>query len=105
MSKSMSVLLGAFSLIPLLGFLLLLTLAPRLAPASPNDPPILFQLGVVYVVGSWLIVIVALVFAFRSHHIPQSQRILWAVALFFFNMFALPAFWYQCIWKRYAKSH
>ena len=99
MSKSTSVLLGTFSLIPLLGFFLLLALAPRLAPGSPNDPPVLFQVGLAYVVGSWLIVLAAMVFAFRSNHIPQSQRILWAVALFLFNMFALPVFWYKCIWK------
>ena len=104
MSKSISVLLGAFSLIPLLGFFLLLTLAPRIAPGSPNDPPVLFQVGVVYVVGSWFVVIAAIVFAFRSHHIPQRQRIWWAVALFFFNMFALPVFWYKCIWKQYTRK-
>lgn len=101
MSKSTSVLLGAFSLIPLLGFFLLLTLAPHLAPASPSDPPTLFKIGAAYVVGSWLIVIIAMVLAFKSHHIPPSQRILWAVALFFFNMFALPVFWYKCIWKQF----
>src|ERR1700675_4104426 len=98
MSKSTSILLGTFSLIPLLGFILLLTLAPRLAPGSPSDPPVLFQVGVAYVVCSWVIVIAAIVFAFRSDRIPQSRRILWAVALFLFNMFALPVFWYKCVW-------
>jgi hypothetical protein len=104
MSKSTSALLGTFSLIPLIGFFLLLALASRLAPGSPNDPQVLFQVAAIYVVGSWLIVIGAMVFAFRSHHIPKSQRILWAMALFFFNMFALPIFWYKCIWKEYTRS-
>jgi hypothetical protein len=100
MSKLSLLLLGALSLIPLLGFFLLLALAPRLTPALyPSNPHLLFQIGLAYVVSSWIIVIAAMVLGFRLRHLQRTQKILWVIALFFFNMFALPAFWYKCVWK------
>jgi hypothetical protein len=101
MSKSWSVLLGALSFAPLLGFFLFVALGSYLAPGSAlyANPYLLLLIGVVYFVGSWLTVIGAMVLALRSYHIRQSQRISWAVALFFFNMFALPVFWYKCVWR------
>jgi len=95
------VLLGALSFVPLLGFFLLVALVFHLVPGSAfftSNPYLPFLAGLVYVVGSWVIVIGAIVLALRSYHIHQSQRISWALALFFFNMLALPAFWYKCVW-------
>ena len=102
MSKSWLVLLGTLSFAPLLGFFLLVALVSHLVPDSAlfaSNPDLPFQVGFVYVVGSWVIVIGAIVLALRSYHIRQSQRIFWALALFFFNMFVLPIFWYKCVWK------
>ena len=101
MSKSWAVLLGALSFAPLVGVLLFVALGSYLAPNSAlyARPHLLLLIGFVYFVGSWLIVIGAMVLALRSYHIRQSQRIFWAVALLFFNMFALPVFWYQCVWR------
>ena len=101
MSKSWSVLLGALSFAPLLGFFLFVALGSYLAPGSSlyASSFLLLLIGSVYFVGSWLIVIGAMVLALRSYRIRQSQRIFWAAALFFFNMFALPVFWYKCIWR------
>ena len=102
MSKSWSALLGALSFAPLLGFVAVFALVSYLAPGSPiyaGNPHLLFQIGLVYVVGSWLIVIGAMVLALRSHHIRQGQKILWVVALFLFNMFVLPIFWYKYLWR------
>ena len=95
------VLLGTLSVVPLLGFVLFVALVSQLVPGPTffaGNPYLPFPVGLVYVVGSWVIVVGAIVLALRSHHIRQSQRISWALALFFFNMFALPVFWYKCVW-------
>jgi len=95
------VLLGTLSFVPLLGFFLFMALVSHLVPGSAffaSNPYLPFLVGLVYVVGSWVIVIGAIVLALRSYHIRQSQRVSWALALFFFNMFALPVFGYKCVW-------
>ena len=102
MSKSSSIVLGAISAAPLLGFIVIAVCAPSLAPGSalyPNNPHLLSQIGLAYIIGSWIIVIAAMAFALKSHRITQSQRLMWIVSLFLFNMVTLPVFWYKCIWS------
>ncbi len=100
MSKSRSALLGALSFVPALGLCLILALVSYLPlEFYQSNPQLLWLIGLAYVVGSWLIVIGAMVLALRSYHIHQGQRILWVLALFVFNMFVLPVFWYKCVWR------
>ena len=100
MSKSRSALLGALSFVPALGFCLILALVSYVPLGFyQSNPQLLWLIGLAYVVGSWLIVIGAMVLALRSYHIHQGQRILWVIALFVFNMFVLPVFWYKCVWR------
>lgn len=40
-----------------------------------------------------------IVYLFRTDRVPQDKKALWAVVLFFANMFAFPVFWYLYIWK------
>lgn len=102
MPKPWSVFLGAASLAPLLGFLVIVALvsipALDLTGNAPNAH-LLFQIGAVYVVGSWLIVIGAIVLALTSSHLRGGQKVWWVVALFIFNMFVLPVFWYRHVWR------
>ncbi len=102
MPKLWRVILGALSFAPLIGFCLLLALSPHLVPGSDShasNPDLPFQIGLGYVAGSWVVIIGAIILALTSPHIRQSQRISWALALFLFNMFALPVFWYKCVWR------
>ena len=79
---------------PLLGFFVMLALSTHLVPGHTQ---LLVQLGLAYVITSWAITFAAIVLALRSQHIRQSQKIFWAIALLFLNMFALPVFWFKCI--------
>ncbi len=40
-----------------------------------------------------------IVYLFRTDRVPQDKKALWAVVLFFANVFAFPVFWYLYIWK------
>jgi hypothetical protein len=40
-----------------------------------------------------------IVYLFRTDRVPQDKKALWAVVLFFANIFAFPVFWYLYIWK------
>ena len=92
--------LGALSFAPVLGFLLILVLVSSVPLGFfQSNPLLLWSIGLIYVAGSWVIVIGAMVLALRSYHIHQVQRILWVLALFVLNMFVLPVFWYKCVWR------
>jgi hypothetical protein len=39
------------------------------------------------------------VYLFRTDRVAQDKKALWAVVLFFGNVFAFPVFWYLYIWK------
>ena len=97
MSKATSLALGGLSVLPLLGFAAFVLLGNRLLTALGSD---LAKIGVAYVVFSWVIVIAAIVFALTSRHISPSRKGVWTLLLFFLNMFALPVFWYKCIWSQ-----
>ncbi len=40
-----------------------------------------------------------IVYLFRTDRVAQDKKALWAVVLFFANVFAFPVFWYLYIWK------
>ena len=107
MPKPWSILLGALSLAPLLGFVTILVLVSTPASASnvnASTPHLLFQIGAAYVVASWLVIIGAVVLALRSSHLRGGQKVLWVLALFVLNMFVLPVFWYQHVWRRSSET-
>jgi hypothetical protein len=37
---------------------------------------------------------------FKSRNVPQDQKALWAVVLFFLHIFAMLVFWWLYIWPR-----
>jgi hypothetical protein len=40
-----------------------------------------------------------IVYLFKTDRVPQDKKALWAVVLFFANIFAFPIFWYLYIWR------
>ncbi|MHA1567936.1 MAG: hypothetical protein ACTSXZ_00575 [Alphaproteobacteria bacterium] len=69
----------------------------------PNEPPFWFfaiiplhLLSMVWITG---LVIGYLVHLFKTSHVPQDKKALWAVVLFLGNMFAMPVYWYFYIWQ------
>ncbi len=94
--------LGVISIAPLLVFMILIAWLPGYAAkvqSTGQEFTPIFTFAKFYIFTGWLITIGAIVIAFNSPHVPQSKRIGWAIALFVFNMFALPVFWYRYIWR------
>jgi hypothetical protein len=59
----------------------------------------LFVVHFLCIVWIWALLAFYLVFLFRSDAVPKDQKVLWAVVLFFGNMFAMPVFWFLYIWR------
>ena len=36
----------------------------------------------------------------KSQSVPKDKKMLWAIALVVFNIFAMPVFWFHYIWKQ-----
>ncbi|HEV7570668.1 MAG TPA: hypothetical protein VGQ21_04135 [Thermoanaerobaculia bacterium] len=45
-----------------------------------------------------------IVYLFKTDRVPQDKKALWAVVLFFANIFAFPIFWYLYIWREPAAT-
>ncbi len=54
--------------------------------------------GMAVVGGGWLVSLVFVGCALRSHTVPKSKRGLWVALLIFANAFVLPFFWFWYIW-------
>jgi hypothetical protein len=44
------------------------------------------------------------VYLFKTDRVPQDKKALWAVVIFFGNVFAFPVFWYLYIWRDEAST-
>ena len=53
------------------------------------------------IAGIWILIliIVYIVYLYKTHDIPRNKRSFWACALFVGNIVVMPYFWYQHIWR------
>ncbi|WP_159568540.1 hypothetical protein [Limnobacter sp. 130] len=45
------------------------------------------------------LLIIYIVYLFRTEHVPKDKKALWAVVLFMGNIIAMPVFWFLYVWK------
>ncbi len=104
LSKSVAifVLLATFvPLVYLIFFMVTMAVSVVSDPQSGPDPTlfkVLFLLHLLCMLWLWALIAFYLVYLFKSAAIPKDQRTLWTILLLFFNMFAMPVFWFLYIW-------
>ncbi len=106
MSKAKKILLGLFTIWPIIYMFLFFALAISMiftVDSSSNQiPPALLLIFPLHLLTMLLIVILMIIYirdVFKSGHIAQDKKTLWAVVLFLGNMIAMPIYWYLHIWK------
>jgi len=102
-SKFTATLIGFFTLLPvayIFFFFAVMIIAVSHAGA-PNQGSFvfLFVMHFAVIILSWCLMGFYVYFLFRTDHVKQDQKALWAVVLFLGNMLAMPVFWYLYIWK------
>ena len=45
------------------------------------------------------LLVVYIVYLFKTEHVPKDKKALWAVVLFMGNVIAMPVFWFLYVWK------
>lgn len=65
---------------------------------------LLFVFHALCILWIWSLIAFYVVFLFKSAAVPNDQKALWALVLFFANVLAMPLFWYLYIWQRSPKS-
>ena len=104
LSKPVAVVVLLATLVPLaylVFFLTALIFAVMSGPQRGPEPTlfkVVFVLHIVCMLWIWTLLAFYIVYLFKSSAMPNDQRVLWAVVLFFFNMLAMPVFWYLYIW-------
>jgi hypothetical protein len=109
MSKAKAITLAAFTAWPLVYTILLLCMVLRrmmhqflggMHPWRPSTADIIIlQLDCLTFFGLFTLFVIYFVHLSRTDRVPQNKKALWAGALFFGNVFAMPVYWYLYIWK------
>jgi hypothetical protein len=45
------------------------------------------------------LLVIYIVYLFKTDHVPKDKKALWAVVLFMGNIIAMPVFWFLYVWK------
>jgi hypothetical protein len=111
LSKPAAVFVLLATLVPLaylVFFIGTMVVAVLSASSDGPEPPTLFKviflLHLLCMLWLWALTAFYLVYLFKSSEVPTDQRVLWAVVLLFFNMFAMPVYWYLYIWPESRQS-
>jgi len=104
MSKSRKTVLGILTIWPIFYMLLFIifTFTLSLIKLSGEPPLGLFIIFPIHVLTMILIPVLLFVYiknAFKNERIPQDNKLLWALVIFFGNIIAMPIYWYKYIWK------
>lgn len=109
MKKSTKILLGAGTLWPFVYifiFILFFFTTALIAPGREEGTAVFGAMMVVILAMhlftmalSMGLTIFYIVNVFRNPRVDQDKKVLWAVVIFFANLFAMPVYWYLYIWK------
>lgn len=106
-SKPTAVFLLLATLVPLayVAFFIMTMFFAVLSETQGGPEPKLFKIIFVlhFICMFWLWALLAfyVAYVFKSPAVPKDQKVLWVVILVFFNMFAMPLFWYLYIWRQH----
>ena len=104
--KSIAIIWGFFTLLPVVTFFYTMYIFGE----NPIDPGENFkawdihfqQVKQIMFVSQGILFAVLMsyiVYLFRTKHVRQDKKALWAVVLFLGNFVAMPIFWYHYVWK------
>jgi hypothetical protein len=108
MSKGKAVTLAVFTAWPFLYFILFFCMVfgmsfSDLSGGDSSGLPlafkIIFPLHLLTMLEMIILLVIYIVYLFKSDRVAQDKKVLWAVVLFLGNIIAMPIFWYLYIWK------
>lgn len=109
MSKGKAITLAVFTVWPLLYFILFFCIMFGLVMSDfsgehSSGPPlaafkIIFILHILPILDGFVLIVIYMVYLFKSDRVAQDKKALWAVVLFLGGMIAMPIFWYLYIWR------
>ena len=95
--------IGFLTLIPVayILFFFAVIMIAVMSAGAPNQGSFifLFVMHFAVMILSWSLIGFYIYYLFKTDHVKQDQKALWAVVLFLGNMIAMPVFWYLYIWK------
>ena len=112
-TKPLALILAAFTLWPFLYMLLFigfmfsafLWMGPGAGggPGARGGPPtaffMIFIMHFLTILEGFALLAIYIIHLFKTPLVAADKKALWAVVLFFGNMFAMPVYWYIYIWK------
>jgi hypothetical protein len=108
MRKSGKIALGVFSLWPFIYMIIFMSFTFLMVfntPDNVNQEPtfdffkLIFGLHLFTMVEMFALIIIYVVFIFKTEKVAKDKKALWAVVIFLGNMIAIPIFWFLYIWK------
>jgi hypothetical protein len=108
MRKSGKIALGVFSLWPFIYMIIFMFFTFSMVfktPGNVNQEPtfdffkLIFGLHLFTMVEIFALIIIYVVFIFKTEKVAKDKKALWAVVIFLGNMIAIPIFWFLYIWK------
>lgn len=114
MSKPKALVLGFFTLLPIAYAVFFISLFSRIffsiahSSDGPNFSMRMFYIIFPFHVFTMILILILLILyikdVFTNEFIEPDNRVLWAIVLFFGNMFAMLIYWYIKIWKPLLKK-
>jgi uncharacterized membrane protein len=110
-TKSKAVLLGAFTVWPIIYMFLFMGvifsqvfMMEMTSQAQKGQMPVMMKIifPLHFLTMIWMFVLLAVYIRhiFKTDAVPQDKKALWAVVIFCGNMIAMPVYWYLYIWKK-----
>ena len=108
MKKWAKILLGVATLWPVLYmfifFMFIFSMVLFMPDQSAGEGPptwffIIFPLHILTMLWIFGLTIFYILNIFKNDRVDQDKKALWAVVIFFGNMFAMPVYWYLYIWR------
>lgn len=72
---------------------------PAVSPAFPIGIVIFFGAHMITILLIMALMPLYIILAVKSDRIDQTMRIVWVVLICMVGMFAMPVYWYLCIWR------
>ncbi len=102
-SKFAAMVIGFLTALPIayifLFFAVIVITVSRAGAMSQGSFIFLFIMHFGVIILMWCLIGFYIYYLFKTDHVKQDQKALWAVVLFLGNMIAMPIFWYLYVWK------